>query len=378
MANTNMEEAVLEGNNQRQIASEVLQDLFTMYICFNIQSKIKNPFIQELYGYIMVFFYSVFLHELYKANLIDENQYTKIPKSLMNEFRLRFLKKKAEMGKPHLDSIREEMGIDFDHFMYDIILTVDANDRSKLYSVNLGFWDLERIEKEKLELFNSLAGFPEKFIRELFGEMTDQKVADDLIKLLDAACETHAAKLDNIISPVKYPYSSAVFFKNPEPAEQDKYIVMYYYSYFSLFDMLDAFVPALKVNGEVMNINVSYSMMKLKAMLIVVFGEALSGIDTAMVKNIKKQIEDYFGESDVFKLNRRLRNNIHYNKVDKLSDVELEKVDNFQRKYMEIVLDVFKENIKFKIGKWYQLIKWIADHTDEKILEEKKKNRQNK
>lgn len=91
MADKNMEEATLEENHQKKIAYEVLQDLFTMYMCFNIQSKIKNPFIQELYGYIMIFFYSVFLHELYKANLIDENQYTKIPKSLMNEFRQRFL-----------------------------------------------------------------------------------------------------------------------------------------------------------------------------------------------------------------------------------------------------------------------------------------------
>ena len=118
-----MEEVVLEKNPQKEIACEVLQDLFTMYMCFNIQSKIKKLFIRELYGYVMVFFYSVFLHELYKANLIDENQYTEIPKSLMNEFRQRFLKKKAEIGKPHLDSIREEMGIDFDHFMYDIILS---------------------------------------------------------------------------------------------------------------------------------------------------------------------------------------------------------------------------------------------------------------
>lgn len=100
-----MSDISLEANDRRKIAGEVLQDLFTMYTCFNIQSKIKNPFIQELYGYIMVFFYSVFLHELYKANLIDENQYTQIPKSLMNEFRQRFLKKKAEIGKPHLDSI---------------------------------------------------------------------------------------------------------------------------------------------------------------------------------------------------------------------------------------------------------------------------------
>lgn len=375
MANKNIEKAVLEENHQREIACEVLQDLFTMYMCFNIQSKIKSSFIQELYGYIMVFFYSIFLHELYKANLIDENQYTKIPKSLMNELRQRFLKKKAEIGKRHLDSIRKEMGIDFDHFMYDIILTVDTKDRSKLYSVNLGLWDLERIQKEKLELFNSLAGFPEKLIKELLRGMENREMADDLIKIFDAACETHAAKLDNIMSPVKYPYASAVFFKNPEPEEQDKYIVMYYYSYFSLFDMLDTFVPTLQVNGKIMNINVSYSMMKLKAMLIVVFGEVISGMDTAMVKNIKKHIEDCFGESDEFKLNRRLRNNLHYNSVDKLSDKELERIDIFQRKYMEIVLDVFKENIKFKIWKWYQLVKWIADHTDEKILEEKKKNK---
>lgn len=351
MANKNMEEATLEENHQRDISYEVLRDLFTMYACFNIQSKIKNPFIQELYGYIMVFFYSVFFHELYKANLIDENQYTKIPKSLMNEFRQRFLKKKAEVGKPHLDSIRKEMGIDFDYFMYDIILTVDAKDRSKLYSVNLGFWDLERIEKEKLELFNSLAGLPEKLIKELFREMADQEVADDFIKIFDTECEVHAAKLESKMSPVKYPYASAVFFKNPEPEEQDKYTVMYYYSYFSLFGMLDEFVPAWKVEGEAININVSYSVMKLKAMLIVTFGDAIFELKTPIVQRIKKEIEDSFGESDVFKLNRRLRNNLHYNSVDKLSDTELERIDIFQRKYMEIVLDTFKENIKFKIGK---------------------------
>lgn len=367
MENKNIEEVGLKENQQREIAGEVFQDLLTMYMCFDIQSKIKNPFIQELYGYIMVFFYSIFLHELYKANLIDENQYSRIPKTLMNKLRQRFLKKKAEIGKPHLDSIRKEMGLDLDYFVYDIILTVDEKNRSKLYSINLGIWDLERIEKEKLKLFNSLVGFPEKLIKELFCEMTDQEVADDLLKRLDVACEIQAAKLDNMISPVKYPYASAVFFKDPTLGKQDKYIVMYYYSYFSLFDMLDAFVPKLQMNGEMKNINISYSMMKLKAMLIVVFGEVISEMDTTMVKNIKKQMEDYFGKSDEFILNRRLRNNLHYNSVDKLSVMELEKIDVFQRKYMKIVLDIFNKNIKFKFGKGYQLIKWIADHSDENI-----------
>ncbi len=153
---------------------------------------------------------------------------------------------------------------------------------------------------------------------------------------------------------------------------------MYYYSYFSLFAMLDKFVPALKVEGEVININVPYSTMKLKSMLIGAFGEAIVGLDTPMVKNMKKQIEYCFGKTDVFKLNRRLRNNLHYKEVDKLSVKELEEIDVFQRKYMEIILDIFNENIKFKIGKWYKVIKWIADHTDAKILEDKKKNKEKK
>lgn len=151
---------------------------------------------------------------------------------------------------------------------------------------------------------------------------------------------------------------------------------MYYYSYFSLFGMLDEFVPALKL--EIININMLYSVMKLKAMLIGVFGDAIFELETPIVQSIKREIEDSFGGSDVFKLNRRLRNNLHYNSVEKLSDTELERLDVFQRKYMKIVLNTFKKNIKFKIGKRYCLIKWIADHTDEKILEEKKRNKQNK
>lgn len=80
--------------------------------------------------------------------------------------------------------------------------------------------------------------------------------------------------------------------------------IMYYYSYFSLFSMLDEFIPALKKEGEVININVSYSVMKLKAMLIGTFGDVIFELKTPIVQSIKKEIEDSFGKSDVFKLNR--------------------------------------------------------------------------
>lgn len=178
-----------------------------------------------------------------------------------------------------------------------------------------------------------------------------------VIKAIDITCETYARELDEKMNPVKYPYASAVFFKNPEPQDQDKYLILYYYSYFSLFNMLDEFVPALNVETRALGLNISYSMMKLKAMLVVVFGDILLDLDTPMARVIKKEFKNSFGDSDIYSLNRRLRDNIHYKKVDEISESELKRIDNFQRKYMQIVLAVFEGNIKFEFGPWYQFIK---------------------
>lgn len=368
-----MEEKDLNDGRDSAVAKEILQDLFAMYICFNIQSKSKNLFIQEIYGYIMVFFYSVFLHELYVADLFEKNLTTEKAKPLINEFRQRFLKRQAVLGKPHLEDIRKEMGIEFDHFVYDIILTVDENNKGKLYSINLGIWDLERIEKDKLEMFNALAGIPEYLIKKLLSSSEFKIIGNKALKAIDIACESYANEMDKKMSPIKYSYASATFFKNPEPQDQDKYLVLYYYSYFSWFNMLDEFVPALKVEGQVFGLNIPYSLMKLKAMLIVAFGESVLKLDTPVTQRIKKDLETHIVDLEIYRLNRRLRNNIHYKEVDVLADDELKRIDEFQRKYIQIVLSIFDGTIKFKIGKRYKFIKWIADHTDSRILEERNK-----
>lgn len=351
-------------SSNKVVAKEILQDLFAMYIAFDIQSESKNVYIQEIYGYIMVFFYSVFLHELYAADLIDKNPTTEKAKPLLNEFRQRFLKRKAKLGKPHLEDIRKEMGIDFEHFVYDIILTVDEKNKGKLYSINLGIWDLERIENDKLEMFNVLARIPEYMIKKLLSSSEYKIIADKSLKAIDIACKSYAKEIDKKISPIKYPYASAVFFKNLELWDQDKYLVLYYYSYFSWFDMLDVFVPALKVEGEVFGLNIPYSLMKLKAMLIVTFGEIVLELNTPVTQQVKKVLATCIEDPDIYILNRRLRNNIHYEEVDKLSDDEVKRIDAFQRKYIQTILSIFEEKIKFKIGKQYKIVRWIAEHTD--------------
>ena len=366
-----MQNCEKQNNQDKMVAKEILQDMFAMYVCFNVQCKLKNPYIQEIYGYIMVFFYSVFLHELYAANLIDKNSTTEKAKPLINEFRQRFLKRQAILGKSHLEGIREEMGIDFENFAYDILLTVDKDRKEKLYSINLGIRDLERIEKDKLEMFNALAGVPEYWIKKLISNSDFKVILDKVLKAIDIACESYANEMDKKMNPIKYPYASAVFFKNPEPQEQDKYLVLYYYSYFSWLNMLDEFVPSLKVERQAFDLNIPYSLMKLKAMFIVAFGEIVLKLDTPIMQRIKKELKTCFTDSEIYRLNRRLRNNIHYKEVDKLTNDELKRIDVFQRKYIQIVLSIFEGTIKYKIGKRYRFIKWIADHTDSRVLKMK-------
>lgn len=372
-----MEEKIKKDTNtidcsDRARAQEVLQDLFTMYICFNIQSKIKNQYIQEIYGYILVFFYSVFLHEMFVSGLVDENPNTDKAKEMMKKFRHRFLKRKPFQGKSIIEEITNEMEIDFDHFVYDIRLTVDEHDKNKLYSINLGVWDLLRLDCEKIDLFNTLACVPEKLIKDILSDFFGEIDADAILKIIDDACEICAEEIDKKISPIKYSYASGVLFKTPEPVEEDKYLILYYYTYFSLFSMLDEFFPPLKTDTKVIKLNIPYSLKKLKAMLVCAFGEKIMGKDTKIVCDIKRQIEEQYGGTDIFILNRRLRNNIHYEAVDLLSETELIRIDEFQRKYIQIVLSVFNDKIKFKFGRWYRFIKWIADHTDPQMLEKKK------
>lgn len=360
-------------DKKKEIATEVIQDMFTLYLCFKTQSKVKNIFIQELYGYVEVYFYSVFLHELIKADLAECAAVSKDVKKLLEELRLRFLKKNAFIGGHHTQKIIEEMGIDFDHYMYDLVLTTEKTDEKNLYAINFSFWDLANMDKVKVDTFNSLAQIPEKLIEESFQSLQEKELGEEVIKKIERVCAEKAFQIERFVQPVKYPYPSGILFNNPEPCEEDKILILYHYSYFALFNIIDNFIPNFRIETKAIRINISQSLMKLKAMLIEQFGSNIKNLNTPMVEEIKREIEDSIHEKDAFKVNRKLRNNIHYTEIDIISELEWEITNKLQNEYFDIVLKTFNKYLHFKFGKKYRFIRWIADHTDSKMRELKKK-----
>ena len=324
-------------NKDNRIAFEILQDLFTIFACFKTQEKVKNPFVQELYGYIMVYFYSVFLHELFQANLIDNNTNCENIKKLVKDFRQRFLKQEALIEGKLTNKIINEMGLDFQHFVYDLVLTTDKKDQSILYAVNLGLWDLEHIEKDKVELFNANAQVPEILVKKILYNFGNKEDIDLLVEKFEKIFEGMAAKVEAEMQPIKYPYSSGILFVGNELSEQDKILILFYYSYFLLFIIVDDLVPPLKFEIGEITIDIKRSLMKLKAMLIENFGKNIMKIDTPMVNNLKNKIDESFGESKVFQLNRKLRNNIHYDETKYIGECKCQykNVGFIQNNYVE-------------------------------------------
>ena len=187
-------------NKKKDIATEVIQDMFTLYLCFKIQSKIKNIFIQELYGYVEVYFYSVFLHELIKVDLIECTTVSKDVKKLLEELRLRFLKKNAFIGGRHTQKIIVEMGIDFEHYIYDLVLTTEKTDEKNLYAINFSFWDLASMDQVKVDTFNSLAQIPEKLIEESFQSLQEKNWERKLLRKLKECVLRKLFKLRDLCS----------------------------------------------------------------------------------------------------------------------------------------------------------------------------------
>ena len=70
-------------------------------------------------------------------------------------------------------------------------------------------------------------------------------------------------------------------------------------------------------------------------------------------------------------------NNLHYSEVKNIEQDEWEKIQLFQKQYFEIVLKIFEKNLRFKVGRWYRFIRWIADHTDSEMREKRKEMKEN-
>lgn len=333
-----------------------------------VQNSLEDIYLVEMFGFVELYFCSIVMYEFINAHDNNENMKKEPLYKFLDNWRQRFLKKIPNRGSRLINKFSKEMGIDFDHYAFDTY--VIRNEINKqVIGISFGVWDLIQATEEDRTNFSLLANVLISIL-EKTSSQKNIKIIDD--EIVNKATEVIGEK----INIKKYSYASGIMFKENGLTEYDKLIVMYYYYFFSIFNIIEKLIPTIKINisgddNEVF-IDTKRTLLKVRATLIDNFWKCIESTNSIIIESIKNKLKTQITNKNGYCLNRKLRNNIHYGTTSYISDEEYSIIDLFQQEYYRVVLDVFNQYISIKLGLGYKIIKWIADHTDEKVLEQKK------
>ncbi|MGF6990526.1 hypothetical protein M2150_001791 [Lachnospiraceae bacterium PM6-15] len=359
-----------ENKINKDNVADICQDLIFISFIYSIQRKMKEPYYQELYGYIGVMALNIVLHELIQSKIIDPDLVSEEARSVLRSIRSRYLKEIPMEDSKVISKILNEMGTDFEHYVFDMVLSVDRNKNDRLLAINFSFWDLENYIKDHGDIVHILSELPMQLL-EAFSQIF--MGSEELVTFVEEASSRSAEVIESSIKLEKKSYASGVFFKNPEPIKQDKVLILYHYTIFSLLELMDELIPNIQIPVGNYLLDTDIAKMKLKALFIEVFGVNMKRMETPVVSEIKKLLNNEIKDASFFPLNRKLRNNIHYGRIDKITQEEYKLIGITQTIYIQQVMKVFRKKTKYKLGNWYQFIKWIANNTDANMIEEKKR-----
>jgi len=335
--------------------ADFIQDLFTLYISLQIQKRIKDVYLQELYGFLEVYMSAIIIYEYIDsepelAAALGRDYVKKI-----ELWRDRFLKQNVIKGSKKMRKISSSMGTDFGHYSFDTIITKNTvND--ELIGINFGTWDLTTISEEDKELFNSLL----KTVEVVFNNSFDR----EMLSGLDASFSQFACNVDNRIKLKRYTYASGVMFKGNNLQITDKHMIIFYYSFFKYLYYSEELIPEAVLNLEGFTAFTMRTLTKMRASLIAHFENNIKSLDTPFQQKIYEALPDRVLNKELYGLNRKLRNNIHYTRTDRIEETQWDEIKSFQKDYFKATINTFDDSLKVKTGKWYETILWIALHTD--------------
>lgn len=354
------------------VASEILQDMFFVAKIFQIQNYLDDKWLKDYYTKIAISYLSIVLHECLQAKLLDKEKADKVAVKILASIRQRIVKLVPDGNSDSMKHIIDTMGIDFDHYCFDLQITLNESNNQELFDIGFTYYDLLNTTEE-LDVFNSLIRIPFQIIEGVLSETSLNEFKAELAILGQSIYSNMGDYVSKSIVLHKYPYASGVFFKYPEICREDKLVVLYYYTLVKQAMMLDILIPDYTYKDEIV-IDTTPAKCKFRAIIIENIGQYLKKSDSPMAKELCVGINNAV-EKSFFSKNRSVKNNIHYKKTTVYGKDEIVKLYAQQELYLEAVKKIFDSKIKYKVGWKYRLIRFIADKTDATMIEVRKKNK---
>lgn len=329
---------------------EKLQDTFFIKFLLDIKRRVQN---KETKNYLIEFIKDIAATVLYeiavffdKQNILSKADFFISNMSGVVRERRQWIKKPAT-DSSELKKKAEKMGINFSQHIYDLNLIINNN---KLLATNFENFDckndldfvdgvlraIEVIPQSSL----SAIGFDSNEIRNLYSQFINDM--DNIVQ-----------KCEKAFSGKRFAYSAyKLFSANPNLTADDKiFILQRYRLVSSIFKIERLFPKNIVLRVGPFELSFKNFIRKYKAIIIETLGNDLKNPKSNYLLTLCSKIDTDIKMNDFFKINRKLRDNVHYDNIEKLSEREISCLNKYQNIYLKIMLDSFNENLYVKIDK---------------------------
>jgi len=327
-----------------KIVNEILNDAFWLGYILEIKRKLKDYNKKEILSSFLIFFSSIFVEETIKANYGVLSGKREVTLNEIEELRNYNLKYSPSTKSFSTNEVIEEMGIDFEHYIFDIVLTLNNND---LLDVNFRNWKFNK--DSNFELLDGVVATPLRWV-----EIIMPEIYKEIKKILQTICKSHIDKINNC-NICKKSYASYKLFNN-DINKDDKLYILQRYGLIKTTMFIENMVEEnISFDIGKFHFNFKNYIVKTKSIIIEMLwndkknNKFIDIIDYIFELN-KKNISD-----DFYVINRKCRNNLHYSDYHNICKKDYEILINNQSKYLNNILLVFDKYITYKFGLSYKV-----------------------
>jgi len=346
-------------NMSLKIGLEILNDSFWLGIILTTEDKIKNEMMKALLTDFLLFFSSSFCEELIIYKFGDVRDKNSVSIKQIKELRKKYFKKCPLYNSTRIKSIINEMGIDFENYVFDNVLFFVNNE---LIDINIRTWDTR--SKENFDLYNGIVLSPRRWIKNFHPQL------NNIFEELRKPCIEEFINRLKSKEITQKTYSTKKLFDNNLSNDEKTYILQR----IGLLKTTMLISETFKNNyfadiNKQENVKVDFDsfILKVKATLIeILWNDRIKN----NIPFLNKVLENYPREicEEFFPINRKCRDNIHYGFYNELKDSEIMILNKYQDIYLNYVIKEFEKKLTIKFDLNYKIslaiakIKFWASH----------------
>lgn len=330
---------------------ELLNDSFWLAYILRFIKKVDNIWLKSYISNFMLFFSSIYANEIIVANFGEMSPDITMTRSELNKMRINNIKLLPMENTENIKSKILDMGVDFNNYVFDMTVLCDNN--LELFDTNYRMWEFQIKNEEKFDNLNAIVNTPLTRTKRFLGDYYES-----ISNIIDELSDQYIKEIEKY-NFKSYSYSSYKLFKNKITNDEKIYIIQRYGLVKSVIWFERIFKEKMKVEVGELNFDFEKFFMKIKAIVIEIIGNDRNNCNYEIINKLLSINNDTI-DNNFFKINRKVRDNIHYGKTNEITEKEIKIVNEYQDIYLKNVIDIFDNNINIKFNLGYKFALAIA------------------